>query len=1488
MNISNSRNNTIINGSDSADSIYNSGEYVSIYSNSGNDTVANEAAYVYIEAGNGNDSVYTDYSKNNMTIIGGEGKDSIIGIASDENIIDGGADNDLINVMFAQYQYNYGNNTVIGGAGNDSIYVSDVDYYYAFQVNVDGGTEDDFISITNTNSYLLAISVNGGNGDDTLWNNGGHFATINAEDGHDYIYNSGNNVNINGGAGNDFISLSAEAEQDVINGGTGNDTIVLDNMYHYISYYSGYGDDVIKGFNQTDTLNIGSGFITKAGISGNDAIIYVGINSITLKNAARRTLNLQIAGGTTFSTVLTEKLDTGSGGEDTGDGGEDDENYITNYANYTLVGGTSSNDTIINEGNNVTINAGSGNDFTSNKGNIVSINGNAGNDTINNTGKNVTIVGGAGNDRISLSSAATNNLIQYASGDGKDTLYGVHSTDTLQITGASYTTVESGNDILVSVGSGSVLLKSAKNVAFKINGTAGGNDDENDLPKGWSYGNTAKTNLKATVTSADDLDLTQDYGDGVKTVNASMTSGGVEIIGNDLANSIKGGKGADTIFGGAGNDTVSLGGGKDIYIYSSGNDFIQDYTAGADSIQIDTDEIEITGVETLSSNVVISTSEGKISVKGGKGKEITLIDANGKKIDAGGTDELLIEGSSSADDLTNKIDDATIDAGSGNDNIENNGNNVSINAGAGNDYIYNTGDDVTIEGGAGRDSILNEGYYATIIGGAGNDTIENSGEENIYQYATGDGNDTIIGFGETDTLHITKGSYSYSISGNDFIVKVGSSTITLKDAANKKISIKNASGKIEVIEQTQSSTLPDGWKYGTTSKTNTNAEIVTATLKTAENIDLTENYGEGVVSVNAATVTGGIEIIGNDLDNSIKGSKGADVVSGGYGNDTVSLGGGDDIYIYSGGYDVIQDYVAGHDSIQIEIDDVENISAETIGANVVYSTSEGNLTVAKGSGKDIILMDVNGDIITIGEKIPAGWQLTNNILKATIASADNEIDLNESYGNGVIKVDGSKISGGVEIIGNDSNNSLKGGKGNDVLEGGSGNDTIITGTGDDLIIYSGGDDYITDYTAGKDSIQIDTSEIEIYSMETVSSNVVYETDAGKITVKNGKGKTITLIDGNDEEIVIGTIPKGWQLTNNILKATVASADNYIDLTEPYGDSVIKVDGSKISGGVEIYGNDLDNSIKGGKGADEIAGGSGNDTVSLGGGTDIYIYSGGDDVIQDYVAGTDSIQINTDDIEVTGVETVGNDIIYETSAGNIKVVKGKGKDITLMDENGAAVVIGGAEIPEGWKFDASKGLLQATISSAVDEIDLSENYGAGVEKVDGSKITSGVVIFGSDNNISMKGSKSADTISGGTGNDTVSLGGGADVYIYNGGNDLISDYANVDAIQIDTNEISIKKATVSGSNYVITTSEGNITLKGASSKTINVIDDNDKPINLSKVSKNVVEEIWFLEDDNNFETCAIDDITENKFAVTEIQSSKVEELYQPVLTFAEDK
>ena len=162
-----------------------------------------------------------------------------------------------------------------------------------------------------------------------------------------------------------------------------------------------------------------------------------------------------------------------------------------------------------------------------------------------------------------------------------------------------------------------------------------------------------------------------------------------------------------------------------------------------------------------------------------------------------------------------------------------------------------------------------------------------------------------------------------------------------------------------------------------------------------------------------------------------------------------------------------------------------------------------------------------------------------------------------------------------------------------------------------------------------------------------------------------------------------------------------------------------------------------------------------------------------------------------------------------------------------------------------------------MATAEDYIDLTENYGAGVQKVDSSKITSG----------------------------------GADLYIYTGGDDLIQDYATVDAIKIDINEITVYGVATVGTNAVVKTSEGNITLKGAKTKTVNLKDIDGKKINLSNVSKNVAEEkIWFLDDDNNFVASDIDSVTENKFAVTDIKPQNYSALAQDltILTFTDKK
>ena len=67
----------------------------------------------------------------------------------------------------------------------------------------------------------------------------------------------------------------------------------------------------------------------------------------------------------------------------------------------------------------------------------------------------VTINGGAGADRISLENNSENVVIQYASGDGKDSIWGFNETDSIEITsGEVRTSVQSGTNAIFYIGSG--------------------------------------------------------------------------------------------------------------------------------------------------------------------------------------------------------------------------------------------------------------------------------------------------------------------------------------------------------------------------------------------------------------------------------------------------------------------------------------------------------------------------------------------------------------------------------------------------------------------------------------------------------------------------------------------------------------------------------------------------------------------------------------------------------------------------------------------------------------------------------------------------------------------------------------------------------------------------------------------------------------------------------------------------------------------------
>ena len=1299
-----------------------------------------------------------------------------------------------------------------------------------------------------------SLYITGTSGADVI-NNTVEGVTIDALSGNDTVYNGSSNVSINAGTGDDSIYNKGYCYV-TINAGDGDDTInayASSNIHENMLLISGdAGNDSIKNYNDYSTIlgGIGNDTIVDhssySKIDGEDGADYIALDS------------------TFYSSI------DGGIGNDT----------ITGYFSQNLITGGSDNDIIILP-------------------------------EFKEYGKN-TIIGGSGNDTIYDNISATlGNIYQYANGDGNDIIYGVNKKDTLQITDAKYTTTKSGEDLIVKVSSGQITLVGGANVAFKINGTldSGGTDttpaDENTLPTGWKYANTAKTSITATLANASHIDLNEEYGENIIKVDGSKITSGVEIYGNDLNNSIKGGKGADVIAGGYGNDTVSLGGGKDTYIYTGGNDVIQDYATGQDVIKFET---SIQNASLNGSNLIITTDEGKITIKSAKDKTVKVIDDSNAIINiVNEYPTVEVDTLPAGWKFTSTLASATWANASHIDLNEEYGENIikvdgsKITSGV---EIYGNDLNNSIKGGKGAD---------VIAGGYGNDTVSLGGGKDTYIY-TG-GNDVIQDYATgQDVIKFETSIQNASLNGSNLIITTDEGKITVKSAKGKAVKIiDDSDSTFEIVdvypETVEPETLPDGWKYGTSSKTNTNGAIITATIKTTEDIDLSESYGDEVITVDGSKITSGVEIYGNDENNLIKGGKGQDYISGGDGNDTVLLGAGMDVYIYSGGDDVIQDYLTGVDSIQVEIEGMnytnanEYITSITSGQNVIFQTSKGDLTVVKNSGKKITLMDENGIEISLGGELPDGWKYgtssktnTNGaIITATVKGAEN-IDLNESYGEGVEIVDGSKTTG-IEIIGNDLDNSIKGGTGNNTLGGGYGNDTLVGNTGADIFVYSDGDDRIINYTGGKDTIQIDVDNIakntaEKITREVDGEDVIYYVEgAGSFVVQNGKDANITLMDSNGTKLVLDTIPDGWQYNSvkKLLQAVATSAENEINLNEGYGDGVEKVDGSKISGGVEIYGNDLNNSIKGGKGNDILDGGDGNDTLTSGAGDDLFIYSGGDDYITDYAAGKDSIQIDTEEITINDVATVGSNVIYYTDAGNLTVKGGKGKDITLIDANENLIVIGGSELPSGWKFDSAKKLLQATTTSA-ENIDLTESYGDDVEKVDGSKITGGVEIIGNDNGNSIKGGKGADIITGGTGNDTVSLGGGADIYIYTGGDDFIQDYANADKIQIDENNIEVNGILKGSKDVTIMTSEGNITLKGGKTKTLNLVDANDSPISLFKAGGKVSENIWFLEDDNNFTSNDIDSISKQNFEITNFETENYSTLVQnsDILTFTDEK
>ena len=885
------------------------------------------------------------------------------------------------------------------------------------------------------------------------------------------------------------------------------------------------------------------------------------------------------------------------------------------------------------------------------------------------------------------------------------------------------------------------------------------------------------------------------------------------------------------------------------------------------------------------------------------------------------TNDWLIKTSDESDKIiTASNKNATVISGNGDDSIIVSGTgDVFIEAGSGNDVVRIT---------STAQSIM------TVNGGSGNDTIYSNNGSNVFMYQAGDGDDVIYDYNEYNEIQIGENNYSTMTSGKDVIIQIGDGSISLVDAKDKLLNIKGTPADDE-------DTLPAGISISS-------ATLTASTIFTGNSIDLAD-YASTVTKVNASELSRGVSILGTAAINSLKGGKGADTISGGVGNDTVSLGGGNDIYIYSGGNDLIQDYTTSADKIKLSGTSIT--SASISGFNVVLKTSTGNLTVKNGKGNNITIIDVAGNetsqIYPSGAPEPTlSSDLTYDTKKTavTLTSGFTGTLKATDYASTVKKIDAIKVSTPINIIGNAQantilgsskaetiyggigNDSIKGAAGNDrlygdagadTLYGGTGADTLTGGDGKDVFVYSNGDgaDVIADFTAGQDSIKLTSGTISSASLK--GSDMVLKIGNGSLTVKNGKGK----------EISVGSAIYYNNFVYDTKKTAVTLASGFSGSLKvaDYASTVKKIDASAVSKSVNLVGNSQANTIIGGSKAETIYGGTGNDSINggagndklygdagndklLGGdgadtlfggagadtltggdGKDVFVYANGDgaDVITDFTASQDSIKLTSG--TVASASLTGSDMVLKIGSGSLTVKNGKGKEISV----GSAIYF------NNFVYDAKKTAV--TLASGFTGSLKAADYSSTVKKIDASAVSKSVNLVGNAQANTIIGSSKAETIYGGKGNDSINGGAdndklygeagndtlwggtGNDIFVYGSGEgkDVIADYAAGDTIKISNGTIT---ATGYKSNDVVfTVGSGTLTVKNGKGKAITITDAGNKTSTKTYMTGVVYgtnaapgrnsNTLWFTEDDTNFlgET-NLDAISTEKYSLIDVETA----------------
>ncbi|WP_163391296.1 calcium-binding protein [Enterovibrio norvegicus] len=768
---------TIIQGTESDDTLRGTKGVDFIYGNDGDDFIQGDGDVDFIYGGDGND-----------TVIGGDHTDEVHGDAGDDwvrgglqddkvyggtgnDLVEGGLGNDLVSGGEGDDRLfgNEGNDTISGGEGRDIVRAGDDDDV------VSGGTGNDVLFGENGNDVIEGNDDNdviwGGEGNDRLFGgseNGesgdgetpdssdaepiyqkstpGTSSTFTTNDGDIITMTSADNGGLNGINGHHYQTVEGVFEGYYMgtNPGTWTDshTHVLSEEVNGLRVtvgYMTYSEQIwfkLDGVEISLADGISNGTISISNLSGdNDDFIneaghlqsrdvdtrdYTTID-IDMPFTTLEVLSSGHSGGISYEIYLNTEAKTvpHSDGNDSLYGAEGTD-YIDGGTGDDYIDGGIDNDTLI---------GGEGSDTLLGREGVDIISGDAGNDTVYAGDDDDIVSGGAGIDELwgdkgdDFIEGNTGDDVIWG-GEGNDRLFGGDEGEP-QVPAPSEpayqkSTPGSSSEFTTTTGD-TITMTSVDN-----GGLNGINGNHYQTVQGVFEGYYMGTN-PGTWTDSHTHVLSEEA-NGLRIKVGYMTYSeqiwfkldGVEI---SLADGIA-------------NGTISisnLSGDNDDFINEAGHLQSRDVDT-RDYTTIDID-IPFTTLEVMSSGH-----------SGGISYEIYV-------------DTTPVVPADGNDTIYGQAGDDIIDGGSGNDDLNGGADNDTIEGGYGNDVVHGDEGDDLLFGDEGNDKLYGDEGQDVIHGGAGSDVI-NAGEGNDRAFG-GDGDDRIIGRWGDDTL---KGD-----GGNDLI-----------------------------------------------------------------------------------------------------------------------------------------------------------------------------------------------------------------------------------------------------------------------------------------------------------------------------------------------------------------------------------------------------------------------------------------------------------------------------------------------------------------------------------------------------------------------------------------------------------------------------------------------------------------------------------------------------------------------------------------------